>query len=255
MTDADLAAVAALLKNAARVLFITGAGVSADSGLPTYRGVGGLYEDADTPEGMPIEAVLSGGMMQRQPALVWKHLLDVERACRGARPNRAHEVMAALQDHLDVVVLTQNVDGLHRAAGSRDVVEIHGSVQTLVCTACEWQTRVSDFADLHFVNGVPPCPSCGSVVRPEVVLFDELLPDGAIDRLRALLTEGVDLVFSVGTTSAFPYIAYPVVHQVDVGKPAIEINPGRTDVSDVVTHRLAGGAAAVMDALWQRSFA
>lgn len=242
--------VAEHLRGAERVLFVTGAGLSADSGLPTYRGVGGLYEDADTPEGMPIEQVLSGGMFQRDPALVWRHIVEIERACRGARPNRGHEVMAALQDRAEVVVLTQNVDGLHRAAGSREVIEIHGSVHTLVCTACGCREQVTDYAALS--PGVPRCDGCGGVVRPAVVLFDEFLPDQATARLYAELERGFDVILSVGTSSGFPYISAPLVLQAQRGRVAVEINPGRTDVSDVVTHRLVGRAAPILDELWQR---
>ncbi len=248
----DLDAVAEHLRHAERILFVTGAGLSADSGLPTYRGVGGLYEDAATPEGMTIEQVLSGGTFARDPALVWQHLLHIEQACRGARPNRGHEVIAALQDHAEVVVLTQNVDGLHRDAGSRDVIEIHGHVHRLSCTACSHANVVEDYASLTLDEGVARCPECGGVVRPAVVLFDEFLPPGAISRLEAELDRGFDVVLSVGTSSAFPYIAAPVVLQGRAGRPSVEINPGRTDVSDLVTYRLAGRAAAVLDDLWQR---
>src|SRR5688572_9644129 len=98
-------AVCDILARARSVLFITGAGVSADSGLPTYRGVGGLYNDVHPEEGMPIEALLSGPMFASRPDLTWKYLLEIERACRGARPNRAHAVMAALQDRIERVVV------------------------------------------------------------------------------------------------------------------------------------------------------
>ncbi|MEO0599906.1 MAG: NAD-dependent protein deacylase [Myxococcota bacterium] len=244
--------VAEQLARARRVLFVTGAGLSADSGLPTYRGVGGLYEDADTPAGLPIEEVLSGGMFARDPALVWKHVLEIEQACRGAAPNRGHEVMAAFETRADVVVLTQNVDGLHRAAGSRDVIEIHGRVDRLVCTSCGYLEEVADFSGLTFEDGVVRCPECGGVRRPTVVLFDELLPGGAVQRLEEELARGFDLVLSVGTSSGFPYIAAPVLLQVERGRVAVEINPGLTDVSEVVTHRLPGRAAPILDELWQR---
>jgi len=252
MTESELDAVAGLLQAAERVLFVTGAGLSADSGLPTYRGVGGLYDRADTPAGHPIEAVLSGGMFVRDPALVWRYILEVEAACRGARPNRGHEVIAALQDRAEVVVLTQNVDGLHRAAGQRDPIEIHGRIDVLECTACDHREHVADYSALSLHEGVPRCPACGSVVRPAVVLFDEFLPEGAATRLHDELARGFDVVISVGTSSGFPYIAAPVVLQVQEGRPAVEINPGETDVSAVVTHRLAGRAAHVLDELWQR---
>jgi NAD-dependent deacetylase len=241
--------VAALLSAARRVLFVTGAGVSADSGLPTYRGVGGLYDGAQTPEGLSIEEVLSGPMMVRDPTLCWTYIAQVEAACRGAQPNAAHEVIAALQERAEVTVLTQNVDGLHAAAGSRDVIEIHGNLHRLRCVACAWRDEVADYEALP----IPPrCPTCGGLVRPDVVLFGEMLPAGALARLDEALAAPFEVVFSVGTTSLFPYIAAPVVLQVRAGRPAVEINPGRSEVSTLVTHRLQGGAAATLSALHAR---
>src|SRR3954464_4114235 len=108
-----------LLRPGRGLFFITGAGLSADSGLPTYRGVGGLYgDDRPTRHGYAIEEVLSGPMMRRRPEVTWEYLIELERACRGASPNRAHEVIAAMEGHFAAVwTLTQNVDGLHRRAG------------------------------------------------------------------------------------------------------------------------------------------
>ena len=249
MSDPELDAVARHLARARRVLFVTGAGISADSGLPTYRGVGGLYEDAFTAEGLPIEVALSGETMRRDPALCWRYIAQIEQSCRGARPNRGHAFIAALEGRCVVTVLTQNVDGLHGAAGSTDVIEIHGNVRTLLCTRCAHSTRVPDFSGLALP---PSCTSCGAVLRPDVVLFGEWLPAAAVGRLRAAMAEPFDLVFSVGTTSVFPYISAPVVEQVRSGGVAVEINPGESGVSRIVTHRLRAGAAAVLGALWDR---
>src|SRR5690606_5778517 len=118
-----------------------------------------------------IEDALSGLMMHERPEVCWKYIHQVEQACRGAAPNRAHEVIAALQRRRSgIVVLTQNVDGLHLAAGSDDVIEIHGNVHELHCTRCAWERVVPDYADL----AIPPrCPACQAIVRPRVVLFDE----------------------------------------------------------------------------------
>src|SRR5574343_1214530 len=122
---ARLDAVAECLARARRVLFITGAGISADSGLPTYRGVGGLYAGAPTAEGVRIEEALSGEMFAAHPDITWKYLLQIEEGCRDARPNAAHRAIAWLEKHLDrVMVFTQNVDGLHRQAGSREIIEL-----------------------------------------------------------------------------------------------------------------------------------
>jgi NAD-dependent deacetylase len=245
--------VAQRLVRARRVLFITGAGLSADSGMPTYRGVGGLYEDDGTEEGVPIEEALSGRMLRRDPSLCWKHIAGIERACRGATANEGHRVIAALQDRLErCCVLTQNVDGFHRDAGSTDVIEIHGTVHELQCTGarCGWSDRVKDYSHLT-IPPAPRCPrpACGAVIRPNVVLFGEMLPGAAVAQLREALTGGFDLVFSIGTTSAFPYIAGPVIEARHRGTPTVEINPADTEVSRFVQYRLRSGAADTLAAL------
>lgn len=240
---------AACLAEARRALFVTGAGLSADSGLPTYRGVGGLYDGGATEDGVPIEVALSGPMFRRDPALSWKYIAQIEAACRGARPNRGHEVLAQLQDRLDAVVLTQNVDGFHTEAGSRQVIEIHGNLRRLKCTRCTWSERVADYRGLQ----IPPaCPRCERLVRPDVVLFGEMLPHAEVAALQTALLRGFDLVCSIGTTSAFPYIAEPVVAAARAGLPSIEINPGESEVSHLVTHRLSMGAAEALEALADR---
>jgi len=236
------------VREARRILFITGAGISADSGLPTYRGVGGLYDGAGTEDGMEIEEALSGPMMRRRPELCWKYIAQVERACRGAAPNRAHEVIAELQRRQGgVVVLTQNVDGLHRAAGGpEDVIEIHGNVHELHCTRCAWERVVPSYEGL----AIPPrCPECDAVVRPRVVLFQEMLPDRALDRLRAEVAQGFSLVVSVGTTAVFPYISAPVHMASDWGAHTVEINPGRSQISHLVELHLPARAAPTFEAL------
>ncbi len=184
------------------VLFITGAGISADSGLPTYRGIGGLYENAATEEGFAIEDALSGTMLRSRPEVCWKYIHQIEQACRGATWNRAHEVLARMEGRYDRTwVLTQNVDGFHRRAGSKQVIEIHGDVHKLACTRCMYRDQVEDYARL----AIPPrCPACGEIVRPEVVLFGEMLPADAIAALGRELDRGFDLVVSIGTTSVFP---------------------------------------------------
>ncbi len=242
--DDGIQALAQAIRDDRSTLFITGAGISADSGLPTYRGVGGLYDDAGTDDGIPIEEALSGPMFRRDPGLTWKYIRQIEEACRGAAPNRAHDVIAELEARMSrVVILTQNVDGLHVRAGSDEVIAIHGTVHDLHCTRCSWASTVPDYAELE---ALPTCPTCGAVVRPNVVLFGEMLPVDAVGRLEAELATGFDLVVSVGTSSLFPYIAAPVFLARQQGGLAIEINPGTTEVSHSVHHRVRSGAAAAM---------
>ena len=251
MTGDPIEAAAAILREAGSVLFITGAGMSADSGLPTYRGVGGLYDRGLTDEGVPIEVALSGHMMQSDPALCWKYIAEIAEAGRGAEPNEGHRVIARLEQALDRVwVLTQNVDGLHRAAGSTRVIDIHGDVRDLACTRCDWGEVVDDVSDL---GSLPPrCPACEGLVRPEVVLFGEALPSAKVERLYAELARGFDAVFSIGTTSVFPYIAAPVLQAAARGRPTVEINPTETEVSEVVRIKIAAGAASTLAAIEAR---
>lgn len=240
-----------LLHQARRLLFITGAGLSADSGLPTYRGIGGLYNDKLTDEDVPIEVALSGEMLRRNPDLSWKYIYQIESACRGSSFNAGHQIIADLQNHFDrVCVLTQNVDGFHRAAGSRNLIEIHGYINDLYCINCDYKRRVDDYSELQ----IPPsCPQCSGLVRPNVVMFGEMLPEAAISNYYRELARGFDMVFSIGTTSVFPYISGPVLDARSQGATTIEINPGDTEVSNHVDIKLNAGAAASLQEIWQRA--
>jgi NAD-dependent deacetylase len=239
-----------VLRGVQDILFVTGAGISADSGLPTYRGIGGLYNDVDTPEGIPIEVALSGEMMRSNPALTWKYIHQIESVCRGATHNRAHEVLALMEERFGRVwVLTQNVDGLHRRAGSKNIIDIHGDVHDLLCMECSYKRTVTDFSGLE---PNPLCPDCGGHIRPDVVLFGELLPLNKVAVMERELSRGFDVVFSVGTSSVFPYIAGPVVEAKQRGRPTVEINPAETAVSNVVDIKLRLGSAAACDEIWNR---
>ncbi len=240
--------IARLLSQAKSALFITGAGISADSGLPTYRGIGGLYDRRNPEDGLPIETLLSGEMMARRPDVVWKYIHEVELACRSAVPNRGHEILALLEEHIArVVVFTQNVDGFHRQAGSTNVIAIHGDIHDLRCTRCDWRQTVPDYATLAFP---PSCPRCRAVVRPDVVLFGEPLPEAPFQRFEAEIARGFDIVFSIGTSALFPYVARPVLLAKSERRPTVEINPATTDLSEVVDFRIASGARQALRAIW-----
>lgn len=247
------------LEEATSTLFITGAGISADSGLPTYRGVGGIYEGAGTEDGVPIEVALSGPMFDSRPELTWKYISEIERACQGATPNAAHEVIARYQrSRSRAWVLTQNVDGFHGRAGSQALIEIHGTLSRIRCTDCPWCKHVQSFADLGLDLGTagqpkaPRCPDCGAVVRPDVVLFEEMLPQAAVGMLEEQLALGFDVVVSVGTSSAFPYIVQPVLDAKAQGKFTIEINPARTELSGLVDLYIPARALPTFVALAHR---
>jgi NAD-dependent deacetylase len=239
------------LRSAQRLLFITGAGLSADSGLPTYRGPGGLYDAGrKTPHGLRVEEVLSGSMMATRPEITWEFILELERPARAAVPNRGHEVIAEMEGRFDAVwTLTQNVDGLHRRAGSRQVLDVHGDLHELACTGCDYAERVADYAHLE---PPPRCPRCQGILRPGVVLFGEELPVTKMDRLWSEVQKGFDVVFSVGTSSSFPYIAAPVLMARQAGTPTVEINPESTELSRKVDIKIGGGAAESLDQIWLR---
>lgn len=237
------------LADARRLLFITGAGLSAESGLPTYRGVGGLYVDAHTEHGMPIERALSGPVFQRRPDITWQHIAQIERAVRGAQPSPAHRLIAALDARYEVLVLTQNVDGLHRAAGSRDIIDIHGDCHELICTRCTHRETRLTYEGLALP---PQCPRCNAVVRPDVVLFEEMLPTGKLDRLLRELARGFDAVFSIGTSSLFPYISQPMVDAARRGRLTVEINPEQTPVSEIASFRFSCSAGRALTAIFGR---
>ncbi len=243
---------AARLRGRKRLLFITGAGLSAESGLPTYRGVGGLYADpaAAAEHGMPIEQALSGPVFRRQPEITWQHIARLERLARGVKPSRSHAILAELERQHEVVVLTQNVDSLHRVAGSSQVIDIHGDCRELCCTRCPYRETRDSYEGL----AIPPhCPRCGALVRPDVVLFEELLPIDKLDRLSRELERGFDAYFSIGTSSLFPYISEPIVDAARRGRLTVEINPGETDVSELVEVKLACKAGRALSSIFDRT--
>ena len=231
--ESDLNRLGRRLAGARRLLFITGAGISADSGLPTYRGVGGLYDDgAETEDGLSIEEALSGECLIRRPEITWKYLAQIQRNCRQVAPNAAHDCIARLERWFAVTVLTQNIDGLHLRAGSTRVIEIHGSLATRHCMRC------GVAADAESPVLPPRCERCGAIVRPDVVLFGEALPEAALRLLDLEYAKGFDAVFVVGTTAMFPYIAEPVLHAIRRNTPTIEINPAQTSLSGMVEFNL-----------------
>lgn len=245
----NLTPVAAALRGARRVAVLSGAGMSADSGLPTYRGINGLYNDIEIEQNMPIEDILHAYTLARNPALTWKYIAQIDHACRAAGPNDGHRVLASWDERFELWVVTQNVDGFHRAAGSRNVIELHGNLSRLYCCACR-----AAFDNLDFDLGVlpPRCPLCDGLVRPDVVLFGEMLPVSAVNQYELELARGFDVMIAIGTTAAFPYIAEPMLDAGARGCVTVEINPDTTALSNEVSHHIAGPAREVLVALAAR---
>lgn len=240
-------AVGVLLTQARSALFITGSGLTVDSGVPHYRGLPGLQRK--TPDDGPlIEAALAADTCRAKPATTWKFLLEMDTAVREAHPNRGHDVIAALERELTrAIVMTINVDRLHQRAGSKNVIEMHGALHDLLCTRCELSTRHSRFDKF----AIPPlCKTCGTVLRPDMPLFGESLPIDPFTRLEAELEAGFDLVCAVGVTTMFPYLARPLLLAKAEGIPTVEIGNHRTDVSDLVDFRFRGSPARVLPLIW-----
>lgn len=243
-------AVAKRIKKAQSILFITGAGISADSGLPTYRGVGGLYEDTVTEEGIPIEMALAGETLETHPEITWKYLSQIEMNCRKATFNRAHEVIAEMEKKfLRVWTLTQNIDGFHTMAGTKNVIEIHGNMRRLRCESCGWRKSIDDFSKIKQIP--PSCPQCSMIARPDVVFFGENLPNKECVIYEQQLREGFDVYVWVGTTCAFPYIQRPLFDARRFGAMTVEINPGTTEISPEVDFKIPLGAAHALESLWK----
>lgn len=242
--------IAGLLVSSQRLFVVTGAGMSAESGLPTYRGTGGLYNSGRTEQGMPIEQLLSGATWRRNPELTWKYLGEIGLACEGKLPNQGHRILAEMETAFtSYCILTQNIDGLHGMAGSTNVIEIHGNLHNLRCENCGWKTSVEKFRDVD----IPPfCLQCNSMLRPDVVLFDEMLPEDACRHLSNEWENGFDVVLSIGTTSTFPYIAEPVLQAFDLDRPAIEINICKTTVTELCSHVVDLPASVALTEIWQR---
>lgn len=212
------------------VLFITGAGISAESGLPTYRGMGGLYNGELTEDGYRIEEILSGEIFTQNPQLTWKYLKHLETHSSQAKPNAAHQALSELERRTTVWIATQNIDSFHRDAGSHNLIEIHGNLHDMRCTSCEYTRRVGDFSEF---DDLPRCPRCQEVLRPDIVLFGEMLPQAAMVRYQRVLETPPDLIVSVGTSAMFPYIAGPIVHPPQ-GSRTIDINPESHDLTPYV---------------------
>jgi len=242
------------MSRARRLLFITGAGMSADSGLPTYRGRDGIYRTQQTTlHGLSIEQALSGPMLRTRPEITWHYLLELEKTSRHAAPNRGHHVLAEMDDYFDAVwIVTQNVDGLHQRAGSRNVLDMHGSLHALECMRCGQQTTTPDYSKLTLP---PRCSECEGPIRPQVVLFEEELPYDKFSRLWCEFGAGFDLIFSIGTSSMFEYIVEPVLVGRQMGITTVEINPETTSISSEVDIKIGAGAATVLASIWERYLA
>jgi len=241
--------VADLIKKSHSILVITGAGISADSGLPTYRGVGGIYENQNTEDGLAIEDALSIEMFYKNPILVWKYIQQLVVASEDKTYNDAHKILAEIEKEKHRFwILTQNVDGFHIDAGSKNVIEIHGNLKHLVCNHCGYREELKTYKNIS----LPPyCPQCNHILKPDVVLFGELLPIDKITLLQKELFKGFDLYLVIGTSGVFPYIYEPIFHAIYRKIPTIEINPTKTIFSSKVNIYLPERASHALKKIWE----
>jgi NAD-dependent deacetylase len=233
------AALFARLRGARRVAALTGAGVSAESGVPTFRdaqtGLWAQYraEELATPEAF-----------QRNPGLVWDWYAWRRELVARARPNPGHEALAALARHLaHFTLITQNVDGLHQRAGSQEVIELHGNISRIRCS------REGTPVPVFPAGESPPrCPSCRAWLRPDVVWFGEMLPAEAMARANEAAM-AADVFFSIGTSSlVFPAAELPL-SALRNGASVVEINPEETPLSRRAAWALHGPAGEILPAL------
>lgn len=208
-----------------RVAVFTGAGISADSGVPTFRGPGGLWREFKPEELATPEA------FHRDPKLVWEWYEWRRGLIRDAKPNAAHEAVARLAD---AAVVTQNVDNLHAIAGSRDVIELHGNIFRVRCTReHRAHMRYEPFPE------IPPRCGCGALLRPDVVWFGESLPQHSVQRAVAAM-HWADLLLVIGTSG----VVYPAAGFISYFRGlSIEINPEASAVSSACTYAIAERAA------------
>lgn len=225
------------LRNAQHVAVLTGAGISAESGIPTFRdaqtGLWAQYrpEQLATPEAF-----------MRDPRLVWEWYAWRRELVSRAAPNPGHFALATLQQHVpQVTVITQNVDGFHQQAGSQTVIELHGNITRTKCF--DDNTIVDQWPETDEVP--PPCPSCNGLLRPDVVWFGESLPVEALTTAYAATTS-CDLFFSIGTSALVHPAASLPYEALQRGIRVVEINPDATPLTGDVHYSLRGPSGVVL---------
>ncbi len=235
---------AELVAGAERVVALTGAGVSVPSGIPDFRTPEtGLWAKVDPMEVAHID------VFERDPARFWSYYRPRFHALGDKRPNRAHEALAELERRgLLAGLITQNIDRLHRAAGSENVVEVHGSIETSSCTRCGASYGIDEVDELFNADGVAECRACGGPVKPGVVLFGELLPEAAMRRAQALAASA-DLMLCVGSSLVVhPVAGLPAVTLAAGGRLAI-VTKGATPYDGDAVLKLEGEVDEELDAL------
>jgi NAD-dependent deacetylase len=239
----DALPLADLLRARQPCVVLSGAGISTESGIPDFRSPSGIWTQYD-----PMEyATISG--FRRDPVKVWEfYALRFEMLSR-AQPNAGHRALARLEERgLVEAVVTQNIDCLHQRAGSREVIEVHGSIRTASCVACGARVPLADVVRSLPDAPAPPCPHCGEIVKPDVVMFGERLPAGAIDRAFELVGSAGLLLVVGSSLEVHPVAGLPDETLRGGGALAI-VNRGPTPYDARATVRIEDGAGTTLEAL------
>lgn len=205
--------------NVKKIVFVTGAGISQESGIPTFRGKDGLWRNYDAMKLATIDAFYD------DPKLVWEWYNERRHNIFSAEPNQGHKAIAELEKFAEVVVLTQNIDGLHQKAGSSDVLELHGSIVKIKCTVCDFNDEImTDFSEN------PPLCECGNILRPDVVWFGESLPQDVWQNA-IIHANQCDLMIIAGTSLVVSPANTLPIYAKQNNATLIEINPENTEMS------------------------
>ncbi len=228
------------LCRARRAVALTGAGISVESGIPPFRGPGGLWEKIDPMLYAHIDA------LEQNPGKVWQVLFkELKQVIDRAAPNAGHRALFQLEQMGTLyAVITQNIDGLHQKAGNRQVVEFHGSFAVQRCMACGRRCSASDLK----LATLPPRCGCGGVLRPDVVMFGEIIPVECLQRAQTLAA-GCDVMLVIGTSATVEPAAYLPAIAKRNGAFLIEINPEKTPLSRISDATLLGPAGEMMGRL------
>jgi NAD-dependent deacetylase len=228
------------LKLANHVAVLTGAGTSAESGVPTFRDAqSGLWSKYDPQELATPQA------FRRDPGLVWDWYAWRRSLVAEAKPNAGHRALVQMAEFVpEFTLITQNVDGLHQQAGSSDVIELHGNIRRIKCADCD--NTVAEFEETE----IPPphCPYCGGLLRPDVVWYGENLLQNSLSRA-FVAAQQCDLFLSIGTSSVVHPAASLPIEALEMGTSTVEINPDRTPLTSYMTYVLAGPSGMVLPEL------
>ncbi|MGA9532808.1 MAG: NAD-dependent deacylase [Anaerolineales bacterium] len=223
------------------VFVLTGAGISAESGVPTFRGSAGLWENHRAQD------LATPTAYARNPELVWRFYAWRRQLVSGCEPNRAHSILVEIERELpDFTLVTQNVDGLHQRAGSRAVIELHGSLWQLRCPACQelWQDLTVPLDPLP-----PNCPNCGSIARPDVVWFGEHLDPNLLGQAKRAASRAAT-VLVIGTSSMVQPAAGLALVAKQAGASIVEFNLVETPLSPLADEVRLGAASNQLKAWW-----